>query len=251
MAETVRTPALDFEGWACPLPLRDSPTIVMGHGGGGQMSAELIEHLFVPAFGSQPDAGTGRLRGVHPRRGAAGVLHRHVRGAAAVLPRRLHRRPGGQRHGQRPGDERRGAEPPVVRVHPRGGHRPGDRRPDRAGHGPRPLRRRASPSSPATPRSSTPATATRCTSTPPGVGLVPDGVDIRPQRARPGDVVIVSGDDRRARHRDHERARGPRVRHRDRHRQRGPAARSWRRCWPSPRTSTCCATRPAAGWPPR
>jgi hydrogenase expression/formation protein HypE len=26
-----------------------------------------------------------------------------------------------------------------------------------------------------------------------GVGLVPDGVDIRPQRARPGDVVIVSG----------------------------------------------------------
>ena len=27
-----------------------------------------------------------------------------------------------------------------------------------------------------------------------GIGLVPDGVDIRPQRARPGDVVIVSGD---------------------------------------------------------
>ncbi len=27
-----------------------------------------------------------------------------------------------------------------------------------------------------------------------GVGLVPDGVDIRPQRAEPGDVVIVSGD---------------------------------------------------------
>lgn len=47
MAET----ALDFAGWACPVPLRDSPTIVMGHGGGGQLSAELIEHLFVPAFG--------------------------------------------------------------------------------------------------------------------------------------------------------------------------------------------------------
>ncbi|MDQ1287711.1 MAG: hydrogenase expression/formation protein HypE [Actinomycetota bacterium] len=27
-----------------------------------------------------------------------------------------------------------------------------------------------------------------------GIGLVPEGVDIRPQRARPGDVVIVSGD---------------------------------------------------------
>ena len=33
------------------MPLRDHPSIVMGHGGGGQLSAELIEHLFIPAFG--------------------------------------------------------------------------------------------------------------------------------------------------------------------------------------------------------
>ena len=52
MAETLDTQPLDFEGRACPIPLRDSPIIVMGHGGGGQMSAELIEHLFVPAFGA-------------------------------------------------------------------------------------------------------------------------------------------------------------------------------------------------------
>lgn len=57
MAEPLET--LDFDGWTCPVPLRDSPTIVMGHGGGGQMSAELVEHLFVPAFGHQADAGTG------------------------------------------------------------------------------------------------------------------------------------------------------------------------------------------------
>ena len=44
---------LDFEGWTCPLPLRDSPNIVMGHGGGGQMSAELIDHLFIPALGGR------------------------------------------------------------------------------------------------------------------------------------------------------------------------------------------------------
>ena len=43
---------IDMDGWACPLPLRDSPAIVMGHGGGGAMSAELVEHLFLPAFGS-------------------------------------------------------------------------------------------------------------------------------------------------------------------------------------------------------
>ncbi len=51
--------ALDFEGWSCPVPLRDSPTIVMGHGGGGAMSGELIEHLFLPAFGEAAQAGMG------------------------------------------------------------------------------------------------------------------------------------------------------------------------------------------------
>ncbi|NWJ48275.1 MAG: hydrogenase expression/formation protein HypE [Chloroflexi bacterium] len=44
------TDALNFEGWSCPLPLRDYPNIVMGHGGGGKLSAELVEHLFLPAF---------------------------------------------------------------------------------------------------------------------------------------------------------------------------------------------------------
>ncbi len=50
---------VDVDAWVCPLPLRDSPTIVMGHGGGGAMSAELIEHLFLPAFGSAADADMG------------------------------------------------------------------------------------------------------------------------------------------------------------------------------------------------
>ncbi|GGK08347.1 hydrogenase expression/formation protein HypE [Streptomyces camponoticapitis] len=43
---------LDFESWTCPVPLRSTPTVVMGHGGGGAMSAELVEHLFLPAYGS-------------------------------------------------------------------------------------------------------------------------------------------------------------------------------------------------------
>jgi hydrogenase expression/formation protein HypE len=50
---------LDFEGWVCPLPLRDTPTIVMGHGGGGAMSGELIEQLFLPAFGGAANADLG------------------------------------------------------------------------------------------------------------------------------------------------------------------------------------------------
>lgn len=50
---------IDMEEWVCPAPLRDAPNIVMGHGGGGAMSAELIEHLFLPAFGAAADAGMG------------------------------------------------------------------------------------------------------------------------------------------------------------------------------------------------
>ncbi|MFC7529948.1 hydrogenase expression/formation protein HypE [Actinoplanes sp. GCM10030250] len=45
------TADLDFEGWTCPVPLRDTPTVVMGHGGGGAMSDELVRHLFLPAYG--------------------------------------------------------------------------------------------------------------------------------------------------------------------------------------------------------
>ncbi len=46
----------DIEAWSCPMPLRDQERIVLGHGGGGKLSGELIEHLFLPAFG---DAAAG------------------------------------------------------------------------------------------------------------------------------------------------------------------------------------------------
>ena len=42
----------DPMAWECPLPLRDYPSIVLGHGGGGKLSAELVEHVFLPAFGN-------------------------------------------------------------------------------------------------------------------------------------------------------------------------------------------------------
>jgi len=48
-----QTPPLDFEGWICPLPLRDYPSIVMGHGSGGKLMADLIEHLFAPQFSNE------------------------------------------------------------------------------------------------------------------------------------------------------------------------------------------------------
>lgn len=44
------TENLDLENWSCPMPLRDHPKVVMGHGGGGKLSSELVEHLFLPRF---------------------------------------------------------------------------------------------------------------------------------------------------------------------------------------------------------
>ncbi|MBN8636709.1 MAG: hydrogenase expression/formation protein HypE [Anaerolineae bacterium] len=41
---------IDISGWVCPMPLRDYPQIVLGHGGGGKLSGDLVEHLFLPAF---------------------------------------------------------------------------------------------------------------------------------------------------------------------------------------------------------
>ena len=45
------TDHLDLEGWSCPMPLRDHPQVVMGHGGGGALSSDLVEHLLLPAYG--------------------------------------------------------------------------------------------------------------------------------------------------------------------------------------------------------
>ncbi|MBI5958213.1 MAG: hydrogenase expression/formation protein HypE [Chloroflexi bacterium] len=47
----------DFQGFVCPLPLRDYPRIVLGHGSGGRLSADLIQHLFVPLFDNPALAG--------------------------------------------------------------------------------------------------------------------------------------------------------------------------------------------------
>ena len=50
MAEHEKPTVPDFSNWSCPLPLAGYPTIVMGHGGGGKLGNELVEHLFLPAF---------------------------------------------------------------------------------------------------------------------------------------------------------------------------------------------------------
>jgi hydrogenase expression/formation protein HypE len=51
---------LDPLAWTCPVPLRDQERVVLGHGGGGKLSSELIEHLFLPAFGAEQLAAAPR-----------------------------------------------------------------------------------------------------------------------------------------------------------------------------------------------
>jgi hydrogenase expression/formation protein HypE len=47
------TEKLNFDGWTCPMPLKNYPTIVLGHGSGGKMMADLIQHLFAPQFNNE------------------------------------------------------------------------------------------------------------------------------------------------------------------------------------------------------
>lgn len=184
--------APDFSGWSCPLPLRDYPRVVMGHGGGGAMSAELVENVFVPAFGNRILAGLGDsavltlggarlafstdsyvVRPLFFPGGSIGDLAVNgtvndlaMSGARAaylscgfILEEGVETAVLG-RVAQAVG---RAAKAAGVQI------ATGDTKVVEAGHGDGIYLNTA------------------------GIGIVPDGVDIRPQRAEPGDVVIVSG----------------------------------------------------------
>ncbi|MCP3978075.1 MAG: hydrogenase expression/formation protein HypE [bacterium] len=45
--------SVSFEGPACPLPINDYPTVTLGHGGGGRLMHALIRDLFVAAFDNE------------------------------------------------------------------------------------------------------------------------------------------------------------------------------------------------------
>jgi hypothetical protein len=92
----------------CPLPLVGYPTIVMGHGGGGKLGNELVEHLFLPAFRNAALENLGDAAVLEFAGGTAGDEHRFVCGAAAVFSRRVDWRAGGEWDGERSGCFRRG-----------------------------------------------------------------------------------------------------------------------------------------------
>jgi hydrogenase expression/formation protein HypE len=44
------TSGVEAGSWICPLPLRDYPAVVLGHGAGGRLMADLLDGLFRPLF---------------------------------------------------------------------------------------------------------------------------------------------------------------------------------------------------------
>ena len=85
-------PPFDLSNWSCPLPLQDYPAIVMGHGGGGKLGNELVEHLFLPAFRNPALENLGDAAILDLRRIAPRFEHRFVCCAAVVLSRWIDRR---------------------------------------------------------------------------------------------------------------------------------------------------------------
>ncbi|MEO3973714.1 hydrogenase expression/formation protein HypE [Streptomyces sp. CAU 1734] len=179
--------------WTCPAPLRDHPRVVMGHGGGGALSAELVRHVFAPAYGGPVLAGLGDsaeitlggarlafstdtfvVRPLFFPGGTIGDLAVNgtvndlaMSGArAAYLSCGFILEEGVEiaavaRAAGALGEAARTAGVEVVT---------GDTKVVEAGHGDGIFINTS------------------------GIGLIPPGVDLRPQRVRPGDAVIVSGE---------------------------------------------------------
>ena len=182
------------EGWSCPVPFRPGERVVLGHGGGGRLSGELIDQLFLPAFGAAATAATPTDSAVLDLPGGDRIAF--TTDTYVVRPLFF---PGGNIgelavNGTVNDLAMSGARPlalssafvleegldldVLARVATSMGQASiragvalvtGDTKVVEKGHGDGIYVNTA------------------------GIGLVPPGVDIRPSRARPGDVVVVSG----------------------------------------------------------
>ncbi len=185
---------VQLEGWSCPLPLRGQDRIVLGHGGGGVLSDELTRHLFLPAFGEAARHATPTDS--HVLHLGGGTRLAFSTDSYVVRPLFF---PGGNIgelavNGTVNDLAMSGAQPLALstaflleeglelavlgRIAEAMGAAAlaagvqlvtGDTKVVERGHGDGVFINTA------------------------GVGLVPEGVDIRPERAQPGDVVVVSG----------------------------------------------------------
>ncbi|RPH33700.1 hydrogenase expression/formation protein HypE, partial [bacterium] len=52
MAASDQIPIDPFAGLSCPIPISDYPKVLLAHGGGGKLTQQLIEKMFVARFGN-------------------------------------------------------------------------------------------------------------------------------------------------------------------------------------------------------
>src|SRR4051795_10190609 len=62
----------DLTSLSCPTPLTDTDLVLLGHGGGGRLTADLLRTVFLPAFGNDvlnalEDQATVRIGDAGPR----------------------------------------------------------------------------------------------------------------------------------------------------------------------------------------
>lgn len=177
----------------CPVPLPQRERIVMGHGGGGRLSAELVETIFAPAF-SNPhldvlgdaailNPGPGRLafstdcfvvRPLFFPGGSIGdlAIHGTVNDLSMMGAKPLYLSAGFILEEGFEMDSLRRVVHAMAAAAAQSGVQivTGDTKVVERGHG----------------------DGVYITTS--GVGLLADGLDIAPQRARPGDVVLLSGE---------------------------------------------------------
>src|SRR5262245_51031081 len=44
--------AVDFDSFSCPLPFSEHEQVLLGHGSGGTLTADLIQRIFLPGWGN-------------------------------------------------------------------------------------------------------------------------------------------------------------------------------------------------------
>ena len=198
--------------------------VLLGHGSGGKLTAELIEQ---PCSARVPQPGSRRRSTTRPSSPAPGARLAFTTDSYVVTPLFF---PGGDigelAVNGTVNDLAMGGARPValsLALHPRGGI-PARRARARRRLGP--ARRRRAPaccSSPATPRWSSRGKADRSSSTPPASASCPTGVQLGSARVRAGRRGPALGHHRRSRHGDHGAPRGARARGRSRERHRAAA----------------------------
>ena len=183
----------------------------MGHGGGGKLGNELVEHLFLPAFRNPALENLGDAAVLELSSGRLAMSTDSFVVQPLFFPGRIDWRAGGQRHGERSCCLRRGAEVSERELHSGRRISVGAARCDCGGDGAMPLRTAGVHIVTGDTKVVERGHGDGCYINTAGVGVLRPGISVGPNRAQAGRCGAGVGNHRRSRHGHHERARGAGV----------------------------------------